>query len=473
MTLGVSPSFCAGHEGRVQFSRNTLVSLDIPFDCRYLAVRADANALDSAFEFTTSTKILDFVNAIRTESTKINLGTNTVYIAASDSTDNDKRCADFVCTGTNDEVTIQNAINSVNGVMSGVNVVLMSGHYNIDSFPNTNVDGHVAIMLPSKRAADTIGTDVYSVMIKGAVYNSENVVIQVSQAAYDAMNTEDNYSVFAAANDWYYNHYAFHDLRVYVPSAQKKIVCYDGRRMGSMECRRLKAIALDHATWSTPTEEIVLPNFHSIGVAGACWDSNSWNYIWESIYCIGFGQNFAVGGEHLLAIKCVAIYGRYGFTFHCNMDASKVEQNLTPSHPDTLIDCSDEGNANFWLFGGNNTRKPVINCYGLSIEHWDNWFAIDGQGHYATEETPGQFRGFFSYAHVGGNVTRKWWATDGSGQGFETVNLNQEKMVTSIRRSDYAPNVGQIVYDTTLNKAVMCTNPATKEWRDMNGNVVS
>lgn len=470
-TVGTAPNFCDDYPQRYLISYGGEVKFVVPNDCRYIAIRADAGVAGSNFIVNSVTSLLDYTKATMNSALKINNGTNIVYIAASNSSDRDKESADFVCTGTNDEILIQGAINSIFGVKPGVKICLMPGDYYIDSFPNTNFDGHVAIMLPSKQAVDTIGTDVYSVTIEGTVYNSEDTVIHVTQAAYDNMNNTDFYSVFAAQNDYYYNHYAFHDLRVYVPAAQKKIVCYDGRRMGSMECRRLKAIALDHATWDTPVDQITLPIRDSIGVAGACWDSNSWNYIWESIYCIGFGQGFAVGGEHLLAIKCVAVYGRYGFTFHANMDPAKVAQGLTPSHPDTLIDCSDEANANFWLFGGDNGRRPIINCYNLSIEYWANWFSIAGGGDFSTEEDPGQFSGFISYAISGGDVATPFWA-NGSGNGFTTVNLNQLKQTTSAIRQSYAPNIGQQVYDTTLNKLLICTESWSKEWRDVNGNIV-
>ena len=470
--VGSAPHYCTDFPQRYLISSGQEVTFTVPDDCQYIAIRADNGVSATLFNIQSYTPLLSYTLATMRSSLKINSGTNVVYIAASNSSDRDKESADIVCTGSNDEILIQAAINSIFGVKPGIKICFMPGDYYIDSFPNTNYDGHVAIMLPSKQSSDTIGTDVYSVTLEGTIYNSEDTVFHVTQAAYDDMNSTDFYSVFAAENDYYYNHYAFHDLRVYVPSAQKKIVCYDGRRMGSMEARRLKAIALDHATWDTPVEDIVLPNFYSIGVAGACWDSNSWNYIWESIYCIGFGQGFAVGGEHLLAIKCVAVYGRHGFTFHANMDPAKISAGLTPSHPDTLIDCSDEANANFWLFGGDNTRRPIINCYNLSVEYWSNWFSIAGAGNFSTEEDPGQFSGFISYAISGGDVTTPFWA-NGSGRNFTTVNLNQVKQTTSAIRRTYAPNIGQQIYDTDVNKLLVCTNPDSKEWRDAMGNIVA
>lgn len=467
---GQTPSFCDGYAQRYTFSQNVPVDIVVPDDCKFIGIRIDNSISD--FSIVLSTGLWTYAEYLNDKTNKNAKGTNTVYVAASNSTDNDKALADYICSGTNDEITIQSAINSVygKGVKNGTIVYLLAGDYYIDSFPNTNYDGHVAIMLPSKQSVDTIGTDVYAVSIFGMDYNTENVVLHVTDSAYNDMNTTDSYSVIAAEKDWYYNHYAIHDIRIYVPSAQKKIVCFDGRRMGAMDCRRLKAIALDHATWNTPSSELVLPNFHSIGVAGACFDSNSWNYTWDSIYCIGFGQGFAVGGEHLLARKCVAIYGRYGFTFHANMDESKVQAGDVPSHPDTLIACSDEANANFWLFGGGNTRRPVIQCYDLSIEFWPQWFSLDG--HYATEEEPGQFSGYISYAISGGSVSVPWWG-NGSGHNFTTVNLNQSRQTTEAIRKTYAPNMGQEVFDTTLNKLAICTEPWTKEWRDAMGTVLT
>lgn len=39
-------------------------------------------------------------------------------------------------------------------------------------------------------------------------------------------------------------------------------------------------------------------------------------------------------------------------------------------------------------------------------------------------------------------------------------------------RNSYAPNYLQRIWDTDLNREVICTNTANKEWRDAIGNIV-
>ena len=57
----------------------------------------------------------------------------TIRLAAANSSAGDKAAADFVCTGTNDEVVLNRAIELL---VKGGTVRLADGDYNIDSFAN-------------------------------------------------------------------------------------------------------------------------------------------------------------------------------------------------------------------------------------------------------------------------------------------------------------------------------------------------
>lgn len=399
---------------------------------------------------------------------------NRVVIAASNSTPNDKALADFVCNGQNDELVIQGAIDYIVGAANTkkpVVVTLLSGDYYIDSFPSTNAEGrHVAIQLPSFSNQDTIGSGTFKLLIEGDIYNSENSIIHVTDSCYNSLSSEDNYSVISARAQAGYNHYALHDLAIYIPDAKKKIICVDGKLCGALNLERLRIVNSNHFTWTSSLTEEDLPIEDCIGVRAACWDGNSFNNQWDSIYSIGFGQGFAIGGEHLFARKLVAIYGRYGFTFNDYNNAYVRYTRNSSSHPNTLIACSDEANANLWKFGKFNYRIPVYNIYDLSLEIHANWMDLNGR--YSREETPGQFRGHINFAQWEGRVNTKFWE-EGSGVGFETINDNHKKVCSSSERNNYIPFIGQEVFDTTLNKKVTCVNPSCRKWVDSNGNLVS
>ena len=392
---------------------------------------------------------------------------NTILIAASNSLSEDKKAADLVCTGSHDEEVFQKAVDKLSKAeglakRSG-NIVLLPGDYQIEGFQKENVDGKVAVLLPSLPS----DPEVLSISFHGSNRNSECSVIHLTQDGFDALDDETSYSLFATEKLVDYCHFSFMDLKVTLPSGSKNIVCFDGRQMGSMECQRIKAVVLDRSTWETPTKDIKLPVEGCIAFCACFFNSNTWSNHWESCYALGFGQGYACGGEHLTLHKCVAAYGRYGFTF-CNY----YKDGTSSRHTNTLTDCIDEANANFWKFAP-NTGKQTINVYNLNIEFWPQWFALEGQGHLATETVPGQYNGVINYTvNRGGytlpNVYDRFWA-EGSGINFKSANNTHKQVCTSSERQEYAPNLGQTLFDTTLNKQLICVDPYGKVWVDAMG----
>ena len=71
-----------------------------------------------------------------------------IYIAANNSSKELKAKSDFVCTGTNDELTIQKAIETC--VKDNKNIYLLNGIYNIGGFYDFNDDGPMSsICIPN------------------------------------------------------------------------------------------------------------------------------------------------------------------------------------------------------------------------------------------------------------------------------------------------------------------------------------
>ena len=395
---------------------------------------------------------------------------NTIIIAAVNSVQADKEQANFVCSGRNDEQVLQKAIDMLSGERKlskkGGTIVLLPGDYYIDAFNRENRNGRVAVLLPSVKSSP----EVFSISVKGANHNTECSVVHLSQSGYEALESEGSYSIFACNNHVDYCHFSFTDLKITLPGGKKNIVCLDGRQMGSMECRRVKCVVENHSTWDTPTDKINLPVEGCIALCGCYFNSNSWNYVWEAVYALGFGQGFACGGEHLLCIKCVACYGKYGFTF-----GNYYPSDWSSRHTNTLIDCTDEANANFFKFAPNIGKQTII-IQNLNLEYWPQWFAIEGEGHYATETVPNQWNGQVNYTmNRGGsslpNVTDHFWA-DGSGHNFQSRNNLHKKICSSEERRSYYPNYGQELFDTTLNKWLICIDPANKTWCDASGSVI-
>ncbi len=57
-----------------------------------------------------------------------------------------------------------------------------------------------------------------------------------------------------------------------------------------------------------------------------------------------------------------------------------------------------------------------------------------------------------------------------SGKGFKTRNSCHKLVCDTKERLSYYPMLGQQIFDTDLNKMLICIDPATKKWVDFNGN---
>lgn len=390
------------------------------------------------------------------------LESDTIYIAASDSTESDRLTADFVCTGQSDERVIQQAVNILAACEKnravGKRIILLAGNYYISEFPHENECGKVAVMIGD----DTNSFEHIGILIAGSEH-TESTCIHVTEACYRSLDDATSYSVFACkGHNW--NHHVFKDLYVTVPDNQRKIVCFDGRLMGSIGLTRCKCICRTRGDWSHVNSRLPVEGF--VAFMGTYGSNNMWQSKWEFCQAEGFGQGFAVGSEHLLICKCAAAFGLYGYTFHnspCDFGAVV--------HPITLISCSDEANANLWKFAKNRFRQ-CINAYNISFEWVPEWFALGGN--YATEEHGGDYVGHIDYVANMGFYTQnspaiRFWAK-GSGKNFETVNNVHKKVCTRAERHTYAANIGQEVFDTDLNKKLICIDDGV--WVDLLGNRV-
>jgi len=93
------------------------------------------------------------------------------------------------------------------------------------------------------------------------------------------------------------------------------------------------------------------------------------------------------------------------------------------------------------------------------------------------EVRPGTWRGNISFTrqpkwNAINSVDEPIWAEDGSGVGFVTRNNAHRSACGTVERRSYYPQYMQQVYDTDLNKLLICTDPAKRLWRDALGNVV-
>ena len=424
--------------------------------------------------------------------------THIAVVAANNSPQPDISEADYYCTGVNDEITIQAAINDSNDVL------LLEGDYYIDSFPYEYPSGQYNALIFGVRPPDSPGggnTKQVNQHIYGAGQGSNRkkytvndysggARIHVSDACYESLLTDAQYAVMAAVTQ--------NDARVYpgvtlsvekiaikIPDNQKKIICIDGWNMASLSTSHVKCMAIHagaaSATGSSEIDPTLLhiPVDGCIGIRGLQGSNMGSGNVWKSGFVMGFYEGYAVCGEHLLCIDLGTRFCNYGFTINRWPQVVSVAQWI---HPITMINCCDEENFNRPLFGDGYRQgrsnpsvsgRQSINIIDYNLESPAVYFNLGGD--YAQEITQGTVYGEITYTgqrefgEGKNSVTLQFWES-GHGHNVKTRNMAHAQSGTTAERNTYTPNYMQMYFDTTLSKMLVYDGTA---WVDFNGNVVN
>lgn len=397
-----------------------------------------------------------------------------IYIAASDSSTHDKAMATFICDGINDEEEFNKACAMASGNFT---IHLAQGNYYVDSFfdagdgtplyvfkpPYSNGQLNLNIVCDNNKNIKTSGGTILADDI------AIGAIIRISESCFNTLSDDKKYSIIRCSSNGGGRPYPFTFLNVNgvgfkLPDNNKPITCIDGYYATAMDIRYCTFHAIKNSS------DLQLGNMDCIAVKGLQGANyGAFNYV---VSCIawGFGQGFALAGEHLYAEQCLARFCRYGYTFN-NFEHPSGNY----AHGMFIINCADELGFNMPLLGDNNSNQPIY-MIGFNME-WDvdYYNKFEGEGHLMTESTPGSWRGSISYTMTSKHTSfanstiEPIWANDGSGVNVKSVNDAQKIKCDSITRQSYAPNVGQIIYDTTLNKPVICIDANQKKWIDFNG----
>lgn len=400
-----------------------------------------------------------------------------ITIASSTSSPSDKNIAQVVCTGLHDEQTIQSVIDSMGGY--GV-IYFKAGVYFIDGFTDdANGGPSYAMRIPYNSNFRFVG-DIQSYKAGKNIQSFNGVRFAVTDAAYSSCDDNGLYAVFGgtkggSSDDAHIimtEKAEFEHVCVSLPNNQKPIICFDGWNVGQMRVSKF-IISTPFNNRGTITS-IGIDN--CIGIRGHQGSNNGADSVFESGYIIGLGVACSVCGEHTKWIDLDCIGNKYAYWVNQFASVMAVGAN---THPITIIGCTDEVSARFMRFGA-NARRQVIDIINFEMELYPDNLAIGNS--YATEDVPGQWYGNIDYSlqefvngdtyYLSNSPTRKFWA-DGHGKNMNSRNNAQKQVVTSTELLTYAPNFNQIVYCSTLNKPLICTNPSTKEWRDFNGTIVN
>lgn len=409
-------------------------------------------------------------------------GTVDILVASSEASDSIKSSADYVCTGTNDELVIQQAINYI-ATSYGGKLRFSEGRFYIDSFPNTDTAGdYVALLVPQKSYKYSI--EFIGAMMPYGVNNDpqRGSQIRVSDACYESLSSSSKYTVIRGgyvASPEYQNsnlHMTVRNLSIQLPWNQKKITCLDFFYTNRVFVDK---VYLHGYRSGYDGHTVDLNNPPAVAVEGCVGlksvsGANSGVLIdYRNIASAGFYEGFKLGGEHVIGINLSAIRCVYGYTF------GNYTYGGNMVHPMTFINCCDEQNVNlpYFVKNGNTStnRKQAITFIDFNMERYASATPGGALGDLAKEATPGAFYGTINYTlgqWAENRVDMPFWES-GHGHNFVSRNDAQALAGTSAVRRTYAPNYMQAFYDTTVNKMLWCINPANKTWIDAQGNTVA
>ena len=343
-----------------------------------------------------------------------------VRVAASDSSVTDRRSADFVCTGRNDEETVNRALALLT---RGGTVQLLDGNYFFDSFGQ---EGNSMVCAGYNdgvaRTLNLVGTT------ENKSYNTSfGAVIHVTERAMKAIDpAKGEHRVFfgtarkpEAKPDWFtythVNNMNFENFYLKFHDASRPLVGIDCRNFGSTYMRLVGVYSeryfrdrFEHLKPATPAKG-------TVGIVSNPSSNDEMARIgfdWVNVGGLHTGFRF-IGADHLVLRSCSAARCCCGYEF------SSMAKTLT------LLNCCDEGNTHLPVFRG----KGQISLIDFNIERFNAAFIPDDpeglSEPYATEETPGAWHGTLTYTLQGRAFGLDGFWKAGHGAGFETRRLNQ------------------------------------------------
>ena len=392
---------------------------------------------------------------------------NTIIVAASDSNENDKEMAKFVCSGTNDERTIQAAIDYIADNGGAGNIILCEGNYYIDEFyTKSGSDMKTAIIIP---------TSVNKINITGAVNSADpasygiGTKINVTSTGLSFVTEQSAlFNIASRSINSLFNNYS--NMYIDVADISHPIICINNYYSGASAMKNMRIRQLGKGAGR-------IPAVGSVGIRCTAGNPSGIGHEITHVSCSGFYEGFQIGGEHIVATECLGRDCYYTYTFgNYEYDMGVME------HPITLINCADELSASLPLFNRcgdyeqtNKYGKQAITMidYNIEIRPYENPTLSDILP--AEEVTPGAFCGYISFAANDQarslyNIPNVQFWKSGSGQNFKTVNSVHRLGGKTSTRSTYTPQYMQQYFDTTLNKLLIYNGT---EWVDANGQAIS
>lgn len=415
-----------------------------------------------------------------------------VIVAASDSSEADKKSADVVCDGTNDEVEIEQALNHNIGISNCCRVLLCKGTYYLDSFTQKTLSSgsaqtiaNYAICVNTNWDSQAHKNNPYRAELYGVGNNggteaiSDTKLLVTDKAIANIDNTKDNVIIgFARAGS---NKMGFllqgqtlkvDNLYIYANGTNNSIVGIDGSACSQMEVTNCSLMTVPKAgDIHLDTQVFADVNIGIRGTVGSCYGVRQ---ILEHNRVIGFREGLAITGEHFIIQDCLQHSCYYGFTIGNYDVTGKLE------HPNVFIGNSVEQCYQMALLNRagatepseiadntGRTAKMTIVYYGGSTE--GVWKDSEGTTHNmrgVEERVNGAYSG----------IIETDWQTYGGliVSGCKGIDWKNLKLPTSGTSANRPPAVivpkGYCYLDETLGKPIWRVG---NKWVDATGQEVT
>lgn len=400
------------------------------------------------------------------------IGTRSVVkIAALNSSTWDKNDSLLVCDGENDAYTINRTIEilSNNG---GGKIILKKGRYYVKKLTDKNcIDCNV------KNSVIEIESEIpnYNRTNSEGQEANSGAQLYMTNELYESLNSDTQYTFFNCSGVKYDGGIILKNFGIVFPHNQKQIIGLDFKDFNGM-CRvegiYINAYNKDYEPNVSIGVAPAKAAYNCIGIRTICKTSlGAIGTQFKNCIVKGCWEGIAVNGEHTVLDRCAAIFCVVGYTFdHYRIDGESAQ------HENLLIRCMDERNLSLPHFYYNGNKQAII-ILGLNIERKQgNAPGGEELGKLAYEDNPGNHHGEITYTiAVDGDTSNVVYApfwTDGHGHGFRSTNLLHLQACDTTTRKKYKPNYMQRIYDTTLNKEVICIDESIPKWVDAMGNEV-
>lgn len=385
---------------------------------------------------------------------------NIINISAFDSSESDKNNAQFVCSGTHDELTIQSAIDLL---PEGGEIVLANGTYNIDGFAFVNDNYKVAFGITGTEQRDIIirGTNQPTRKINSTLFTN-TAIINVTQTALDSITGEETRVSIIGYNgtERLYPYFSI-DLRnlgLMFADNQHKLIAIDAKYFSACKIENVFC-GVDAGTASMGgVAEYELPNVDFIAIRGLDGANFGAGYRITNCFVFGFGVAYDINGEHLIMEQCGTRFCDYTYRFG--------HDSFGNIHDITLINCCHELSRRFPVFlNGSGQAISLIN-YNAEIYPWSS-----SRFHHiskAIEDTNGANCGDITYTIMdsGHDVPQNWngkFFENGSGKNFTARNLFH-KLSGGTGDIPTEPNNFEKYYNTDTNELLICIDGAWKKF---------